>query len=110
MRMESVSERHKRRLDVHLDRWQEHLPGWAAAALGWLRRPSSRWVRLPIGLFLIGCGVLGFLPILGFWMAIPGLLLVSVDVPFLRLPLRVAIVRVRRAWTRWRQRRRGQGS
>jgi hypothetical protein len=43
-------------------------------------------------------------------MAIPGLLLLSLDLPFLRLPMRVAIVRTRRAlarWkTRWKQRRR----
>lgn len=101
-------DRHKHRLNLHLDRWQGKLPRWAACALDWLRRPSSRWVRIPIGLLLVACGLLGFLPILGFWMAIPGLLLLSLDVPFLRLPIRVAIVRTRHAMARWRQRRRAR--
>ncbi len=76
--------------------------------MDWLRQPSSRWVRIPIGLLLVACGLLGFLPILGFWMAIPGLLLLALDVPFLRLPIRVAIVRTRYAFTRWKQRRRAR--
>jgi hypothetical protein len=109
---ELAIDRHKHRLDLHLDRWQGKLPRWAAHTLDWLRRPSSRWVRIPIGLLLVACGLLGFLPILGFWMAIPGLLLLSLDLPFLRLPMRVAIVRTRRAlarWkTRWKQRRRAR--
>lgn len=69
--------------------------------MGWLRRPSSRWLRIPIGLLLIAGGVLGFLPVLGFWMLIPGLLLLALDVPFLRLPVRVAIVQARRWSRRW---------
>ncbi len=101
-----VIDRHKRRLDRHLDRWQRRFPQWAARTLGWLRKPSSRWVRVPIGLVLVAGGLLGFLPILGFWMLIPGLLLLALDVPFLRLPVRVAIVRVRRTLVRWRHRRR----
>lgn len=74
--------------------------------MGWLRKPSSRWVRIPVGLLLVAGGLLGFLPVLGFWMVIPGLLLLALDVPFLRLPVRVAIVRASRAVVRWRRRRR----
>jgi hypothetical protein len=70
----------------------------------WLRKPSARWLRIPVGLLLVGCGLLGFLPVLGFWMLIPGLLLLSLDVPFLRLPVRVAIVRARVWLRRWRRR------
>ena len=77
--------------------------------MGWLRRPSSRCVRIPIGLLLIASGLVGIvLPILGFWMVIPGLLLLAIDVPFLRLPVRVAIVRTRHAIRRFRQRRRAR--
>jgi hypothetical protein len=101
-----VIDRHKRHLNRHLDRWQGNIPGWAARAMAWLRKPSSRWLRLPIGVLLVAGGLLGFLPILGFWMLIPGLLLLSLDVPFLRLPVRVAIVRARHAMRRWRRRRR----
>ena len=102
--MEFPIDKHKQRLDRHLDRWQDRIPAWAARALGWLRRPSSRWLRIPIGVLLIVCGLLGFLPVLGFWMLIPGLLLLALDVPCLRWPVRLAIVRVGR-WSRrlWRR-------
>lgn len=99
-------DRHKRRLDLHLDRWQRLLPGWAGRAMRWLRRPSARWLRIPVGLLLVACGLFGFLPVLGFWMLIPGLLLLSLDLPFLRLPMRVVIVRTR-TWLRRLGRRRG---
>lgn len=105
MLAEFIIDKHKRRLNWHLDRWQDRIPGWAARAMGWLRKPSSRWLRLPVGLLLVAGGLLGFLPVLGFWMLIPGLLLLSLDVPFLRLPVRVAIVRTGRAWLRFRRKR-----
>lgn len=102
-------DKQKRRLNLHMDRWQRKLPGWAARGMGWLRKPSSRWMRIPLGLVLVASGLLGFLPVLGFWMAVPGLLLLAIDLPFLRSPLRVAIVRTkhasRRLWRRWRARR-----
>lgn len=107
---EFVIDKHKRRLDRHLDRWQGKLPGWAARAADWLRKPSSRWLRIPVGLLLVACGLLGFLPVLGFWMVIPGLLLLALDVPILRLPVRVAIVRASRALLRFRRRHRSQRS
>jgi|SRR6185437_5663406 hypothetical protein len=99
-------DRHKRRLDLHLDRWQRLLPGWAGRTLRWLRKPSARWLRIPVGLLLVACGLLGFLPVLGFWMLVPGLLLLSLDLPFLRLPMRVVIVRAR-TWLRRLSRARG---
>ncbi|HEX5489587.1 MAG TPA: hypothetical protein VFX04_10630 [Rhodanobacteraceae bacterium] len=102
-------DKEKRRLNLHMDRWQRKLPDWAARGMGWLRRPSSRWVRIPLGLILVAGGLLGFLPVLGFWMAVPGLLLLAIDIPFLRSPVRVAIVRTRRTalgLRRWWRRRR----
>jgi hypothetical protein len=99
-----VTDRNKRRLDLHLDRWQRARPRWAARGLRWLRKPSARWLRIPIGLLLVLCGLFGFLPVLGFWMLIPGLLLLSLDLPFLRLPMRVTIVRTRYWYRRLRRR------
>lgn len=73
----------------------------------WLRKPSSRWIRIPIGLLLIAAGLVGvFLPVLGAWMVIPGLLLLAIDVPFLRRPMRIMIVGIRRLARRLRQHRR----
>ncbi|MBW6420189.1 hypothetical protein KX729_01925 [Rhizobium sp. XQZ8] len=46
--------------------------------------PRSRIGRIVIGLALIVCGTLGFLPILGFWMLPLGFLVLSQDLPFVR--------------------------
>ena len=86
------------------------IPGWASSVMRWLRKPSSRWLRIPVGLLLVASGLLGFLPVLGFWMAIPGLLLLALDMPFLRWPMHSLIVRsrcaARRLRRRWRVRKR----
>ena len=60
--------------------------------------PRSRIVRVVIGVALILGGVLGFLPVLGFWMVPLGLLVLSVDLP----PVR----RLRRRLDLWWERRR----
>jgi hypothetical protein len=46
--------------------------------------PRSRLVRLAIGLVLVLFGILGFLPIVGYWMIPLGLLVLSVDLPIAR--------------------------
>jgi hypothetical protein len=46
--------------------------------------PANRFARLAVGLLLIIGGVLGFLPILGFWMVPLGLLVLSYDLPPVR--------------------------
>jgi hypothetical protein len=60
--------------------------------------PASRWVRIALGtLFVLG-GLVGFLPIVGFWMIPVGLIILSVDVP--------AVRRVKRRLEVWWMRRR----
>lgn len=59
-----------------------------------LRLPRSRWVRTTIGAVLVILGFLGFLPILGFWMIPLGLLILSVDIAFVRRLRRLATVRL----------------
>jgi purine-cytosine permease-like protein len=49
-----------------------------------LKLPESRWLRTLIGVALILGGILGFLPILGFWMVPLGLLVLSHDSHFVR--------------------------
>lgn len=69
------------------------------------RLPRSRWIRLVLGvLFLIG-GLLGFLPIVGFWMIPIGLALLGSDLPAVRRFNRRLMVR----WGRWRARHSGKG-
>ncbi len=46
--------------------------------------PTSRLARMVIGVLLILGGVLGFLPILGFWMVPLGLMVLSIDIPTVR--------------------------
>ena len=62
--------------------------------------PQSRGLRITLGIALILGGILGFLPILGFWMVPLGLLVLSVDLP----PVR----RARRRLSVWWARRRGR--
>ena len=57
-----------------------------------------RWARLVTGSLLIVCGLLGFLPVLGFWMVPLGLVVLSVDVAIAR--------RLRRRLEVWWERRR----
>jgi hypothetical protein len=62
--------------------------------------PQSKPIRIGIGILLIIGGVVGFLPVLGFWMIPLGLLVLSVDLPIVR--------RWRRQVTVWWHRRKGE--
>ena len=46
--------------------------------------PANSLVRIILGIVLICGGILGFLPILGFWMIPLGLLVLSADIVFIR--------------------------
>ncbi len=62
--------------------------------------PGTRLGRLFVGILLILFGILGFLPILGFWMIPLGLVVLSVDFPVLRRGRRRATIAI----GRWVQR------
>jgi hypothetical protein len=85
---------HERRLRRLLRR----LPGRMQAIARWLRKPASRWARLPAGVLLIIGGCLSILPIFGLWMLPLGLMLLADDIP----PLR----RLRNRALDWLERRR----
>jgi purine-cytosine permease-like protein len=59
--------------------------------------PGSRLARIVIGVLLILCGIVGFLPVLGFWMIPLGILVLSIDLPWVRRRRREYSVR----WIRW---------
>jgi len=65
--------------DFHeeMDRFQNHIPTWVGHNLKRLRGERAKWVRVPMGVALIGGGVLGFLPlpIVSIWMLPVGLAL-----------------------------------
>jgi hypothetical protein len=65
--------------DWRLERLIERLPTRVRAAVRFLRR--SAWLRIPVAVLLMGGGLLGFLPIFGFWMLPAGLVLLADDVP-----------------------------
>jgi hypothetical protein len=70
----------ERRIELLIRR----LPGRLQRSVRWLRRPSSRLVRIPAGLLLMVGGVFSILPVLGLWMLPLGLLLLAEDIPPLR--------------------------
>lgn len=46
----------------------------------WLRKPSARWVRIPIGALLLQDGVFSIVSLPGLWM-LPLELLLAQDIP-----------------------------
>ncbi|SLN50238.1 hypothetical protein [Oceanibacterium hippocampi] len=81
------------------------------------RLPASRVARIAIGVLLVIGGLLGFLPVLGFWMIPLGAMVLSIDLPAVRrLRRRVEVWwgRERPAWLRLGARRQsapsGRGS
>jgi hypothetical protein len=61
--------------------------------------PRNRVVRVGIGVLLVLGGLVGFLPVLGFWMIPLGLLVLSADFPAVRRVNRRVAVAVKRWWT-----------
>lgn len=76
------------------------------AALYPLRQPWAIFIRVPLGFLLLLGGLLSFLPVLGIWMLPLGLLLLSIDLPFLQRPLNGLILRSERRWKLWRRKNR----
>lgn len=82
--MRSASEDIESRHGPGVGRLIDRLPRRMRRPVRWLRKPSSRWARIPAGLLLTVGGLFGMLPLLGFWMLPLGLLLLAEDVPPLR--------------------------
>jgi hypothetical protein len=67
-----------------LRRLLRRLPGRIQAITRWLRKPASRWARIPAGFLLIIGGCLAILPVFGLWMLPLGFMLLADDLPPLR--------------------------
>ena len=67
-----------------LRRLLRRLPSRMQAITRWLRKPASRWARIPAGLLLIIGGCLAILPVFGLWMLPLGVMLLADDIPPLR--------------------------
>jgi hypothetical protein len=93
-----VSDHHKRELDRHFAWFEGKLPRRPAQFVVWLRKPSSRLVRIPVAGLLVVGGTLSFLPVLGLWMLPLGLVLFAQDVPVLQKPTARTLGWVERKW------------
>jgi len=89
-------------LDHELLLFEQKLPAFFSRIIDWVRRPTSRWVRLPAGGLLVFGGIFGFLPILGFWMLPLGLLLIARDVPVIEPPLARFLAWINRNFPAWK--------
>ncbi|TCM57241.1 hypothetical protein C8J36_10227 [Rhizobium sp. PP-F2F-G48] len=65
--------------------------------------PRQKWLRVLIGCLLVVFGLLGFLPILGFWMVPLGLVVLSHDSSYIRR-------RRRRMAVWWERRKRAKAA
>ena len=99
-----MATRDHERLDRIVDRYAAKMPRWMARFVAWIRKPELYWFRLLTGVLLVLFGLIGFLPILGFWMVPLGLLLLAQDVTFLRRPTVNAIYWIERRIKAWRGR------
>jgi hypothetical protein len=103
-----MADRDKEWSDRQFGRFERRLPDPISRFIRWLRKPSSRWVRIPLAVVLVCGGLFGFLPALGLWMLPLGFLLLAQDLPFLRKPTRQALVCLERCWVKWKIKRRGR--
>lgn len=85
------------------------LPARLGRMLYSLHHPSSRYIRIPLGILFIVSSLFWFLPVVGIEFLPFGLLLIAQDVPFLRAPVGKAMLRLldglERAGDWWKKRR-----
>ncbi|MGE4062984.1 MAG: hypothetical protein AB7E79_06410 [Rhodospirillaceae bacterium] len=60
-------------------------------------------VRIVVGILFVLFGLVGFLPILGFWMVPVGLVILAIDIPIVGK----LVHRASATFKRWRRKRRG---
>ena len=90
--------KHQQELDRHFAWFQKKLPPGPSKFVGWLRKPSSIYARVPLAFLLIVGGIFSFLPVLGLWMLPLGLLLFAQDVPPLQKPMAQGLGWIERKW------------
>lgn len=87
--------REERRLGRQFDKLERLIPGLNGRTAA-LRSRGAMLVRVPIGIVLVLGGIFSFLPVLGLWMLPFGLLLLAIDLPFLRPHVNALVIRGRR--------------
>src|SRR3546814_13070907 len=87
-----------------IEKIEARLPRVVGRFMRRMRQPGARTVRIPMGILLVFGGLLGFLPVFGFWMLPLGLLLLAEDYPPAQRVIRSAMVATQRWWRRQRRR------
>ena len=64
--------------------------------------PKTRLGRIIVGVLLCIGGILGFLPVVGFWMFPLGLFVLSVDFPTVRRFRRRMGIKIGRKWSEYK--------
>ncbi|CAN5245286.1 hypothetical protein BH11PSE4_BH11PSE4_37720 [soil metagenome] len=93
-----MSPDYKAEIDRHFAWFEAKLPPKPAKFIGWVRKPSSKLVRIPVAILLVAGGALSFLPVLGLWMLPLGLVLIAQDVPVLEKPTALSLGWIERKW------------
>lgn len=99
-----TDDRGKELLDEAFDELERETPDRVTRMIRWLRTPEARRVRLPLGILCILASFFWFLPVIGIEYLPIGLLLIAVDVPFLRRPVALFILWLEERWLALRQR------
>jgi hypothetical protein len=89
---------YKAEIDRHFAQFADRLPPKPAQFVNWLRKPSSRLLRIPLAGLLVLGGVFSFLPVLGLWMLPLGAALIAQDVPMLQKPTAKSLGWIERKW------------
>lgn len=103
-----MADRERRRLDRQLQALGRRFPILQRLIALVDARPGVL-LRVPLALLLIMGGLLGFLPILGFWMIPLGLIILAIDLPLLQPVVSSAMIRIRRRWSLWWRQFRDRG-
>src|SRR5688500_11155190 len=101
--------RGKELLDEAFDELERETPDRITRMIRWLRSPKARRVRLPLGILCILASFFWFLPVIGIEYLPIGLLLIAIDVPFLRRPVALLVLWLEDQWValkRWYRRKR----
>jgi hypothetical protein len=100
----------REKLDRLVGRLKQKMPDSLARAIGWLVSPAAALIRLPLALFFIAGGVFSFLPLLGIWMLPLGILLIAIDVAWVRRWVIRTWPKIEARWRLWRSRRRARAN
>lgn len=103
-----MPDRQRLRLDRQLQALGRRLPVLKRLITFVNARPGVL-LRVPLALFLMMAGLLGFLPMLGFWMIPLGFVILAIDLPLLQPAVTTTMIRFRRRGALWWRQFRDRG-